>query len=309
MITTSDFSFTNSFKQFLIIPCFNRKSVTLGCLKHLWDLGLFSRFGVILVDDGSTDGTAEAVAQEFPTVEILHGTGDLYWTGAIELGMRTAFSRGVSCVVWLNDDTVVAAGAVEAVVARAEGIGGVVSGQGQIVNQAGKETTYFPLYYRGAYDLKKVPVNFEQEEVSVDSCRGNLVAVSHRVVETIGYPDGAGIPHVAGDSDYGLRASKAGLPVRVLTGALVSELCVVPPIEQSWLLSSTPITALWKSVFQKRNGFYLPMVFVYHTRHWGIAGLAFVMFRYAKLFAFSCLRIFPHSLRIKFFTKLSKSVN
>lgn len=287
----------------LIIPCYNRKEVTLSCLRHLHDLGLFSRFGVMLVDDASTDGTADAVSQEFPTVEIIHGTGDLYWTGAIELGMRLAFSRGASSIVWLNDDTVVAVGAVEAVVARAEEIGGVVSGQGRIVDQSDGTTSYFPLYYRGASNLRTVAVDFGREEIAVDSCRGNLVAISKSVVDLIGFPDGSKIPHVAGDTDYSLRASKAAIPVRVLTGAFVSETCVIPAIDQSWLLGTRSAAALWKSVFQKRNGFYPPMIFTYHCRHWGLAGLGFAIICYSKLAVLSLLRILPRRFLVLLSTK------
>ncbi len=287
----------------LIIPCFNRKAVTLKCLHHLQNLGLFSRFGVLLVDDASTDGTAQAVAQTFSEVEILRGTGDLYWTGAIEMGMRLAFSRGASSVVWLNDDTVVAAGAIEAVVARAEKIGGVVSGQGQIINQSDGIVSYFPLYYRGRTNLRMVDVDFKKEEISVDSCRGNLVAIAQCVIEMIGFPDGSKLPHATGDTDYGLRASKAGIPVRVLTNAIVRETCIIPPMDQSWLLGENEVTTLWRSIFQKQNGFYPPMVFVYHYRHWGILGLISAMMIYAKLVAISCLRVLPHSMRVFLFSQ------
>lgn len=295
-------------QSILIIPCFNRRTVTLGCLRHLHSLGLFAQFGVIVVDDGSTDGTARAVGDEFPTVQILDGTGDLYWTGAIEWGMKVAFSQGASSVVWLNDDTVVAAGAIEAVVARAEEIGGVVTGQGEIVSETDYRSSFFPLNYRGCYDLKQIPVDLAKVEIPVDCCRGNLVAISRKVAESIGYPDGIRIPHAAGDTDYTLRASKAGFPVRVLTGARVKELCVVPPITQSWLLGTTPIVAHWRRIFQKQDGFYLPMVFVYHTRHWGITGTTFAVFLYAKLLVLSCLRILPLRLRLLFFSKFSKSL-
>lgn len=295
-------------KTVLIIPCFNRKTVTLGCLQHLRSLGLPSRFSVMLVDDGSTDGTAKAVEQEFPEVEIVHGSGNLYWTGAIEMGMRLAFSHGATSVVWLNDDTVVAPGAIEAVTTRAEETGGIVSGQGQIEDSSSGAISYFPLYYRGKSHLRTVDVDLGQKEIAVDSCRGNLVAISRSVVEAIGYPDGKKIPHVAGDSDYGLRASKAGIPVLVLPGALVREICLVPTIEQSWLFGDNNVYRLWKTVFQKKNGFYPPMVFVCHYRHWGLSGIFFAMYYYTKLIAISCLRVLPLRVRMLLFGHFSNSL-
>lgn len=301
---------TNScgLKSTLIIPCFNRKAVTLSCLRHLRQLQLPARFRLMLVDDGSSDGTAEAVAGEFPEVEVVNGSGDLYWTGAVETGMRLAFARGASSVVWLNDDTVVAAGAIEAVVKRAEELGGLVSGQGQIVDPTDGKISYFPLYYRGKSNLRTEPVDLGQEEIAVDSCRGNLVAVSRQVVEAIGYPDGAKMPHVAGDTDYGLRASRAGLPVRVLTGARVSETCVVATLDQSWLLGDRGILSLWQSVFKKQNGFYPPMIWVYFYRHWGVVGVAGALSRYCKLLVLSGLRIFPRRLRQRIFCNRGEGI-
>jgi GT2 family glycosyltransferase len=38
---------------------------------------------VIVVDDGSSDRTAEEVAENYPKVTILKGDGNLWWTGAI----------------------------------------------------------------------------------------------------------------------------------------------------------------------------------------------------------------------------------
>jgi GT2 family glycosyltransferase len=288
----------------IIIPCYNRKEVTLACLHRLRCLDLFSRFGVLLVDDASSDGTAQAVAGEFPEVEILHGTGDLYWTGAMEMGMKLAFSQGASSTIWLNDDTVVATGAIETVTKRAEEIGGIVSGQGQIVDQSNGATSYFPLYYRGKTDLRTVDVDLSQEEIAVDSCRGNLVAISYKVAEAIGLPDGSKIPHVAGDSDYGLRASKAGFPVRVLTKAIVRETCIAPIADQSWLISNQTSANLLKSIFRKNHGFYPPMVFTYHYRHWGILGLSCAVIRYLKLIVILCLRILPRNIRIFLFSRI-----
>ena len=61
---------------------------------------------VYLVDDGSTDGTSEAVKKNFPQVNIIKGDGTLFWNG----GMRVAFSKAMESehdyYLWLNDDTI-----------------------------------------------------------------------------------------------------------------------------------------------------------------------------------------------------------
>ena len=90
----------------VLITCYNRKHDTLRCLRDLFGAQLppTLTLSVYLVDDASPDGTGDAVRSEFPSVQVLNGSGQLFWGG----GMRLAFSEAIKArhhfYLWLNDD-------------------------------------------------------------------------------------------------------------------------------------------------------------------------------------------------------------
>ena len=91
----------------IILPVHNRKAITLGfvyCLARQ----TYSRYTLLLVDDGSGDGTAEAVSKLMPTCTVLRGTGDWWWAGSLHQAyMHFSASRlpPDDLVLICNDDT------------------------------------------------------------------------------------------------------------------------------------------------------------------------------------------------------------
>lgn len=99
----------------IVIPVFNRKNITIEGLKNLNEAISFYKqeskkifnFKIIVVDDGSTDGTGDWIQENEPEVVYLKGDGNLWWSGSVNMGARYAIDNlQVSHVLFWNDDTV-----------------------------------------------------------------------------------------------------------------------------------------------------------------------------------------------------------
>jgi len=66
-----------------------------------------SGFRVLLVDNGSSDGTPQRTRSAFPEVEVIENKRNLGFPGGNNVGIREALSRGAEFVVLLNNDTLV----------------------------------------------------------------------------------------------------------------------------------------------------------------------------------------------------------
>src|SRR4051794_654183 len=90
---------------YIVIPVHNRLDATRKCLASLHNQ-TYTGFRIVLVDDGSTDGTSEFVRESYPDVMVLSGDGNLWWTGAINLGIRYALAQASEnyAVLVINND-------------------------------------------------------------------------------------------------------------------------------------------------------------------------------------------------------------
>ena len=95
----------------VLLTCHNRKAKTYSCLQALSKCTLDDGFdlNIFLVDDGSTDGTTEYLQGKFDNLQIIQGSGSLFWAG----GMRAAWKyaseheKNTDYYLLLNDDTIV----------------------------------------------------------------------------------------------------------------------------------------------------------------------------------------------------------
>jgi len=91
----------------IVTPVHNRRNITLQCLRSLSRLNTVGlEVHIVIVDDGSTDGTSEAIRKDFPAVEIVPGDGNLWFTEGTNVGIRAALKHNPDYVLMINDDAV-----------------------------------------------------------------------------------------------------------------------------------------------------------------------------------------------------------
>ena len=193
-----------------LITCHNRPELTLRGLSQLrvLDLPEGTRLDIVLMDDGSTDGTGAAVHGMFPAVEILHGDGTLYWCGGMRMAWKHAAKRDPEFYLLVNDDTMVERDAllellkiVAAPDARKIGVGAIQD-----------PTTGFATYggRRGANGI--ILVNPTGQPELCATFNANLVLIPRAVFLELGFFHHA-YTHGMGDFDYGFQASRRGIQV------------------------------------------------------------------------------------------------
>jgi GT2 family glycosyltransferase len=206
-------------KVFIIIPAHNRKSITLKCLDILEQNGDLAQFSVIVVDDGSTDGTSTAIQEQFPQVYILKGDGNLWWTGAICMGMKYAIAQGAEYIIWLNDDCYPKKGTLEKLLIFCQEDHQLVVGGNTLDYETG-QTVYSGFRFYPYPPTLITALNLSESLVDCDGLNGNIVCFHKSLINTIGYPNYNIFPHYGGDIIYTFKAKKDGFKLRICPSAI-----------------------------------------------------------------------------------------
>jgi len=194
-------------KLFIILPVYNRKEITLriiGCLQQQ----TFQDFHLILVDDGSTDGTAAMVKERISSVTILQGRGDWWWGGSLHQGYLWLKSQNVpaaSMVLTMNDDAIFDADYLQTAVTILTGCRHTL-----LISNAYGEVSR-QLFDGGIHaDWQRLKFSLETnpDKINCASTRGLFLYVSDFLA--IGGFSPRLLPHYASDYEFTVRAHRKG---------------------------------------------------------------------------------------------------
>lgn len=209
----------------VLLVCRNRRETTLCALKALHAAAVPGiALQAVLFDDASTDGTVEAVTREFPETMVVHGDGNAFWNGGLFKAWSAALDLPAQAFLWLNDDVELDAdaftrlhGAWQEMIRTSPDkdfilVGSTRGSDGQLTYGGNR-------LVRSPFAIRLPLVAPTNELTSIDTFNGNFVLVPREVVNRIGLNDPEYF-HNLGDHDYGLRASRAGVAVRLLPGTI-----------------------------------------------------------------------------------------
>jgi GT2 family glycosyltransferase len=181
---------------------------------------------IVCVDNGSTDGSVEAVRDRHPESHLIENGRNLGFAGGCNVGIRWALAQGAEWVVLVNNDAVIAPDAIAgfAEVAEQRSGAGVLAGKLYRADRpdriwyAGQRFLAW-LGYSGRHRGEGRRDGPRYQRLSpTDRANGALMAISRAAIERVGMLDEELFAYVE-DVDYSLRARDAGFEVLFVPAA------------------------------------------------------------------------------------------
>lgn len=192
---------------YILLPVYNRKEITrqfIECLKKQ----TFSDYYLILIDDGSTDGTTDMVKEYISPLTVLYGNGNLWWAGCLQKGLDWLKNNAIhdnSLILIINDDVTFPADYLKnAVFIMKQKKGCLVLSQFLSDNNQAIETGIYANWRNFTFETAS-----NKSKINCLSTRG--LFIYWKDICTIGnlYPNL--LPHYLSDYEYTIRANRKGL--------------------------------------------------------------------------------------------------
>lgn len=204
----------------VLVATFERRTQTLRCLETLEGQQSNAAVRLIVLDDKSSDGTAEAVQARYPAATVIAGSGDLFWAGGMRRAFHSACAERFDYVLWLNDDVLLDPTALANLLATEKSLHarhGPVIVVGAVEDPGTGLASYSGVRRHPLRRTSFSRIEPGQFPRRAETMNGNAVLVSVDVLERLGHLD-QGYRHGIADYDYGLRATAAGIGVWIAPG-------------------------------------------------------------------------------------------
>lgn len=240
----------------VLCAVYNRKETTIRGLRTLTESLASTPHTAefFVLDDNSSDGTADRIAQLFPDATVVTGTGSLYWNR----GMCQAFESSLSskefdAYILFNDDVDVFPEAAPNMLREYVELNSIqpTISVGATISKISGETTYSAFLETSKWRaLAFKPLGSVSRNTRCDTFNGNFVIVPGWFMRKIGGLDPK-FHHGLGDIDLGLVARQHGIQSVLIQGPV--GYCEKGPDPHEKLVN-TNLVGRWKMLFSSPNG-------------------------------------------------------
>ena len=242
---------TTPMRTAALLTSFNRRTTTLASLERLMGQRCNFNLSIFLVDDNSSDGTADAVEANLPEVRLIRGNGDLFWCGGMRAAFGAALREDFDFYLWLNDDTILDPDALDRLFAAYA----AVEDEKAIIVGSTQDPETGELTYGGVVRTSRLhPLKFRIIEpadhpLPCDTVNGNFVLIPRAVAAVTG--NMSEFRHSMADYDYGLRARAAGCSIYVAPGTLGK--CSRNSDLGTFRDGNRPLSKRWEQLLSKKG--------------------------------------------------------
>jgi len=210
----------------IVILNWNSYEVTLDCLLSLRKMD-YRNFEVVLVDNGSVDGSPARLLEKAPEIRLIRNPKNLGFAGGSNVGIRDAIRRGTDYVLLLNNDTIVAPDFLTQLVSVAESdekIGAVSPkvlffDHPDRLNYAGGEHRRWSLFPK-IFGLRQIDDGRYDKMREVSFLTGCAFLIKANVVRQIGVLEEIYF-HFYEDIEWSLRVLKVGHKALYVPSAVI----------------------------------------------------------------------------------------
>jgi len=239
----------------IVIPVYNRRETTLQGLRSLARIdktGLAVR--IIVVDDGSTDGTSEAIAKEFPEVRIVKGDGTLHYAAGTNRGISAALENNPDFIVTANDDAVFHERFLQRLITAAdENPRSIIGALLLLWDEPHKVFQVGQIWktWEGGWQIPEnlTAFNVPPKTFEVECIVGTCVLFPVEAIRENGLMDEEKFPHGWGDAQYLMRMKKSGWKLLVEPKSYVW----CEPNTYPKPLHRLPVSEILKILFKNRR--------------------------------------------------------
>lgn len=216
----------------VIIPVHNRLNFTIECLNSLKKQDIYDQLNLIIVDDGSIDGTSDFLKKNFPEVKVLYGDGSLFWGGAINHAVKYVNNiyKDRDWVLIVNNDVEFAFDAISTLLKVSISKKRKVLSSALTLNFKDKKTIITSGTIVKSWFLNKTKhilrgLNIEQltkkKPIKVDFLTGRCVLHPVEIFKVAGNYDCKNFLHYGGDDEFAMRVKKYGYDTLVCPNSIV----------------------------------------------------------------------------------------